>query len=51
MKLYLNYEVSMRNTEKNLGVHFKNGDIALLKDIFLLSEEILIFLKNFQRTI
>ena len=41
----------MRGTEKNLGVHFKNGDIALWKDIFLLSEEILIFLKNFQRNI
>ena len=47
-ELYLNYEVSMRSTEKNLGVHFKNGDIALWKDIFLLSEEILIFLKNFR---
>ena len=44
-------EISMRSTEKNLGVHFKNGDIALWKDILLLSEEILIFLKNFQRTI
>ena len=46
MKLYLNCEVSMRSTEKNLGVHFKNGDIALWKYIFLLSEEILIFLKK-----
>ena len=33
MKLYLNYEVSMRSREKNLGAHFKNGGIALWKDI------------------
>ena len=36
----------MRSTKKNLGVHFKNGDIALWKDIFLLLEEIFIFLKT-----
>ena len=37
--------------KKNLVVHFKNGDIVLWKSIFLLSEEILTFLKNFEKTI
>ena len=51
MKIYLNYEVWMKHLKKTVGVHFKNGDIVLLKNIFLHSEEILTFLKNFLKTI
>ena len=40
MKLYLNYEEWMKHLKKNLGVHYKNGDIVLLKDTLLLSETI-----------
>ena len=43
---------SMEETfRENFGGHFKNSNIVFWKDIFLLSEKILLFPKNFQKII
>ena len=39
----------IKNTNRNQGVHFKNGDIASLIESIYLLEEILIFQKKISR--